>query len=116
MDRVWQAQFLGEVHGYESRNPDNPLPFDVLYDRQITIDAWYVAYADALDTANLAEIVHFTFIGGGDSAMSRSDIILHVVNHSTYHRGQVAGMLYHYSVSPPTMDIPAFLRKSGGGT
>lgn len=115
MDRVWQAHLLGEAHGYATRNPADPLPFDVLRDKQFAIDAWYVAYADALSTNKLAETVHFTFIGGGDGAMSRNEIILHVVNHSTYHRGHVADMLYHYSVSPPTTDLPVFLRETGGG-
>lgn len=115
MDRVWQAHLLGEAHGYVTRNPDNPLPFDVLQDKQVAMDTWYVAYADALDSNTLAQAVHFTFIGGGNGIMSRNDILLHVVNHTTYHRGHVADMLYHYSVSPPITDLPVFLRENGGG-
>lgn len=114
MDRVWQAHLLGEAHGFATRNPDDALPFDILRDKQTAIDAWYAGYAGALDTDELAENVNFTFIGGGNGAMSRNDIILHVVIHSAYHRGQVADMLYHFSVSPPTTDLPVFLRENGG--
>ncbi len=115
MDRVWQTHLLGEVHGYTTRNPDNPLPFGVLHEKQLAMDAWYVTYADTLDTDNLAQVVDFTFIGGGNGSMSRNDILLHVVNHTTYHRGHVADMLYHYSVFPPTTDLPVFLRENTGG-
>jgi uncharacterized damage-inducible protein DinB len=115
IDRVWQAHLLGEAHGYTTRNPDDTLPFDVLHDKQLAIDAWYVAYADALDPDQLAQVVDFTFIGGGNGSMSRIDILLHVVNHTTYHRGHVAGMLYHYSVFPPTTDLPVFLRENVSG-
>ena len=109
MDRVWQAHLLGEAHGYTSRNPPDHPPLAVLRQNQLAIDAWYVDYAAALDADALAEIVHFSFIGGGEGAMSRQDILLHVVNHTTYHRGHVADMLYHHALIPPTTDLPVFL-------
>ena len=42
--------------------------------------------------------------------MTRGDILLHIVNHKTYHRGVVADMLYQASSRPPVMDLPVFLR------
>jgi uncharacterized damage-inducible protein DinB len=42
--------------------------------------------------------------------MSRADILLHVVNHTTYHRGHIAAMMYQIPVQPPTTDLPVFLR------
>ncbi len=111
MDRVWQAHLLGEPHGYTTRNPENHPPFDVLRAMQREMDDWYVSYADTLDAKSLAEIVNFTFIGGGNGAMSRNDILLHVVNHTTYHRGHVADMLYHHSLFPPATDLPVFLQE-----
>ncbi len=51
-----------------------------------------------------------TPIGGGRGSMTRGDILLHVVNHTTYHRGHVADMLYSMHVTPPTTDLPVFLR------
>jgi uncharacterized damage-inducible protein DinB len=111
MDRVWQAHLLGEAHRYTTRNPDNPPSFAVLHEMQLAMDAWYMTYADALDTEALGEIVEFEFIGGGHGAMSRGDILLHVANHTTYHRGHVADMLYHCAVFPPTTDLPVFLRE-----
>ena len=44
--------------------------------------------------------------------MRRSDILLHVVNHATYHRGHIAMMMYGMSTSPPTTDLPVFLREA----
>ena len=43
--------------------------------------------------------------------MSCRDILLHVVNHSTYHRGHAADILYHLGIAPPTTDLPVFLRE-----
>ena len=42
--------------------------------------------------------------------MTRRDILLHVANHGTYHRGNVASMMYQAGVAPPTTDLPVFLK------
>jgi uncharacterized damage-inducible protein DinB len=110
MDRVWQSHLLGEAHGYTTRNPVDHPPFDALWLQQAEIDAWYADYAKSLSPSEAEEIVTFSFIGGGAGAMKSADIILHVVNHTTYHRGHVADMLYTVGVFPPTTDLPVFLR------
>jgi len=63
-----------------------------LWRDQQAVDAWYVATYDALSEAELDETVRFTFVGGGDGAMTRGEILLHLVNHTSYHRGFVAEM------------------------
>lgn len=114
MDYVWQSHLLGRPHGLTTRNPVDHPPIQHLVSSQRAIDAWYVDYADALSHGQLGEVVNVEFIGGGMGAMSRADILLHVVNHSTYHRGHVADMLYHLNVFPPSTDLPVFLRRSPG--
>lgn len=114
MDYVWQSHLLGRPHGLVTRNPVDHPPIHSLVASQRQMDAWYVEYADSLSSGQLGEVVEFEFIGGGIGAMSRGDILLHVVNHTTYHRGHVADMLYHLNVVPPTTDLPVFLRASAG--
>jgi uncharacterized damage-inducible protein DinB len=69
-----------------------------------------VEYAQSISDEALREIVDFEFIGGGRGSMARRDILLHVVNHSTYHRGHAADMLYHLNMFPPATDLPVFIR------
>jgi len=114
MDFVWQCHLLGKPHGLTTRNPvDHPAIQDLVASQR-QMDTWYVDYADSLSHDQLDELVEFEFIGGGNGAMSRGDILLHVVNHTTYHRGHVADMLYHLNVFPPTTDLPVFLLASAG--
>lgn len=115
MDRVWQAHLAGTPHGQTTRNPAHCPALATLVAAQHAIDAWFVRYADALEDSAVEEIVTFDFIGGGTGAMTRGDILLHVVNHGTYHRGQVADMLYELGVFPPATDYPVFLRESAEG-
>lgn len=42
--------------------------------------------------------------------MRKYEIIHHVVNHGSYHRGHIEGVMYQMSVEPPTTDLPIFLR------
>ena len=37
-------------------------------------------------------------------------ILLHVVNHTTYHRGHITAMLNQMGVQPQATDLPVFLR------
>lgn len=111
MDYVWQCHLLGKPHGLTTRNPEHCPAFEALAASQRDLDEWYVGYADSLTEDELRETVEFEFIGGGSGRMARRDIILHVVNHATYHRGHAADMLYHLGIFPPTTDLPIFLRQ-----
>ena len=42
--------------------------------------------------------------------MTRAEILLHVVNHGTYHRGLVSDMMYQIPITPLTNDLTVFLR------
>ena len=110
IDRVFQAHLLGEEHGFTARITDEQLSLAELWERQRGLDQWYVDWADALAETAVDEPVRFAFIGGGEGQMSKGEILLHVVNHASYHRGFVADMFYQAAVKPPTTDLPVFLR------
>ncbi len=111
MDCVWKAHLLGEQHGFKSRNPDHCPPLVELISSQRQIDNWFISYANELTPATSQQVVHFEFIDGGNGAMSREAIMLHLVNHATYHRGHIASMMYDCSVKPPTTDLTVYLTK-----
>jgi uncharacterized damage-inducible protein DinB len=110
VDDIFQAHLQGRAHGYTSRNTPEPLPFDELWTRQQAMNAWYQDYVASLVPELAGHVVEFEFIGGGEGRMTREDIVLHVVNHATYHRGFVADMFYQVPAKPPATDLPVFLR------
>ena len=114
MDLVWQAHLEGKPHTFSTRRPEICPEFSELRDAQRRIDDWYVSYADGLYPAAGDVVVDFTFIGGGSGSMSRIEILLHVMNHTTYHRGHIADMIYQIPAEPPTTDLPVFLRDYSG--
>jgi len=110
VDRIWQAHLQGRAHGYSARQPEVEPALMQLQQDQGEMDRWYIRYADGLEAPARDEVLHFQFVDGGAGAMRRGDMLLHVVNHKTYHRGYVADMLYQAGSRPPVMDLPVFLR------
>jgi uncharacterized damage-inducible protein DinB len=111
MDLVWRAHLQGIPHAFTTRTPEECPPFAELRAAQKDIDGWYVRYSDDMQDGSCDAIVNFSFIGGGKGSMSRSEIVLHVVNHTTYHRGHIGTMIYQVPAEPPTTDLPVFLRE-----
>lgn len=110
VDLIWKGHLTGVPHGFTKRITDNEPTLTELRRAQTELNAWYVAYADQLTEALIEEVVNFKFVDGGAGAMARGDMLLHIVNHKTYHRGVVADMLYQANSKPPVMDLPVFLR------
>lgn len=110
MDTVWKAHLNGVRHDLLTRNPEVGVSFEELRKKQNAINFWYQSYFSDLSKDNYTERVGFDFIGGGPGNMERAEILRHVVNHSTYHRGHVEGVLYQLFIKPPNTDMPVFLK------
>ena len=115
IDRIFQAHLEGRSHGYTARNtPEHP-PLAELWQAQQDLDQWYVNWSDQISDAALSERVKFTFVGGGEGVMTRGEILQHLVNHTSYHRGFVAQMMYDVparvsTLSPWKTSLPSFVR------
>jgi uncharacterized damage-inducible protein DinB len=110
IDRIFQAHLEGRDHGYAARNTPEWPPLEDLWRAQQAVDDWYVRWSDAIPEAELDRRVDFAFVGGGEGSMTPGEIILHVVNHTSYHRGFVADLFYQIPARPPTTDLTVFLR------
>lgn len=107
---IWKGHLTGQAHGFTSRQLADPAPLPRLRDRQAELDRWYMDFAGSQSGEQLARAIDFSFVDGGRGRMSAGDMLMHVGNHATYHRGYVADMLYESGIAPPTMDLPVFIR------
>lgn len=62
-------------------------------------------FCDALTDAGLARTIAYRSIRGYDGVASVEQIVLHLVNHGTLHRGQVMGMIRQLGIVPPGTDL-----------
>jgi uncharacterized damage-inducible protein DinB len=113
VDFIWQSHLLGQDHGIAALNTVLHPALDALRAAQEDIDAWFVAWADRATAETLAQPVRYTLIGGNAGEMSAGAVLLHVVNHTSYHRGFVADLFFQVPARPPLTDLPVYLRGHG---
>ncbi|MEK9708592.1 MAG: DinB family protein, partial [Alphaproteobacteria bacterium] len=67
--------------------------------------------------ADLEEVVEYELIGGNKGNLTRTMCVMHIVNHSSYHRGWISDMFGQADALQPTTDIPVFerARREAGG-
>ena len=70
------------------------------------------AFVERLDAAGLTRVMEYPRFGGPPLRSVVWHTLQHVVNHATYHRGQVTAMLRQLGADPPrNQDLITFYRK-----
>ena len=108
-DRVWYRRLAGAA-GTQTPFRD-PAPEPTLADLRrdwMPLLRKMRDWAAALGADELAADLHYQNLKGDPFSASRWQILMHVVNHATLHRGQVIGMLRQSGHKPPTTDLIYF--------
>ena len=112
VDRIFQAHLLGQEHGYTATNtPETPELGDLQFSVAET-DAWFERYSTVVSASELQERVQFRFTDGDTGMMTREEMLLHVIMHGAYHRGNVGQVLKSISIAPPRDLYTKFLHVS----
>lgn len=64
-----------------------------------------------LSEGDALQSVEYTDLRGNLWKQPLWEVILHVVNHGTHHRGQVSGFLRASGTAPPNLDFISFIRQ-----
>ena len=80
-----------------------------LFEKVKELDAWYISYASTVEDKALSESIEFTFTDGDRGKMTRQEILLHVITHGGYHRGQAGQIIRAANVLPPRDIYTRFL-------
>jgi len=110
VDDIFRHHLEGRRHAYAFRNTEEIPSLAELRRRAGEMDNWLIEQVRGWSEKDRAEVVNFEFVGGGDGAMTRDEIALHLVNHATYHRGFVGDMLKQVPYFWPANDLTVFLR------
>lgn len=112
VDRIFRAHLAGEARPFDATNTKDTPSLEALRADVAATDAWYVDHVGQLAEPQLAEVVDFTFTDGDRGRMSREEILLHVITHGGYHRGNVGQVLKSIQVAPPRDLYTKFLHQS----
>jgi uncharacterized damage-inducible protein DinB len=110
VDLIWQAHIEGRKHGIAALNTVTHTDIESLWQAQQIIDDWYIDWAGAQTDSSLVREREFELIGGNPGRMSCAEMLLHVVNHGSYHRGFVSDLLTQIPAKRPSVDFPVYKR------
>lgn len=111
-DRIW----LGRVRGAAPEGMPSPEFYDLAVLRpawQAVDNGWRERVSPLADAEFLQEI-SYRDLKGNPWRTPLWQIVLHVVNHGTHHRGQAAGFLRAMGHPPPPLDLIAWYRTLPG--
>jgi uncharacterized damage-inducible protein DinB len=112
--------YAAEWAWYQRWHGDSPtalLPADRFADLAALRQTWAAheqkmrAFVDRLGDGDVARIIEFTLLSGAAGASPIWQMVQHVVNHASYHRGQITTMLRQLGMAPAkSMDMIAYYR------
>jgi uncharacterized damage-inducible protein DinB len=114
LNHVYLAEQLWfkRIEGENARLADLAVPSS----SEALANAWpdlhqsWLAWVDSLGVDDLAGPFTFRSSAGGELTMPYWQIVLHVVNHGSYHRGQFTTLLRQAGLTPPGTDLFTWYR------
>jgi uncharacterized damage-inducible protein DinB len=104
---IWLRRWHGESPSQILAAADFPT-LGSLKERYAVVEKERRAFLEGLSEERLAEPFHYKDIAGKTHTLLRVQSLQHVVNHGTYHRGQVTTMLRQLGTTPVSTDMSRF--------
>ena len=103
---------------WQGTSPTATLPYDQFPDLASLRTVWIGhetkvrAFVGAMDDASITRVYEYKALNGQPGSSPFWQMLQHVVNHASYHRGQVTTMLRQLGAQPAkSMDMVAFYRE-----
>lgn len=111
-DRLWLARIEGQPAPHAHLDETPWATFEAVLDIRHEVDDRLQVLVDRLSDDDLGTLVHYTALTSPGKLTSRLEqILLHVFNHATHHRGQIHDQLSQTEVPPPPLDLMIYLRE-----
>lgn len=109
-EEIWVSRLL-ERQSPTKMLADEEYPTLELIERQLGATRYkWKNYLDGLADEQLAQPFVYRNLRGEEISLPLWQILHHVANHSTYHRGQISSMLRQLGVTPPGIDAVVYYR------
>ena len=112
VDQIFAAHMTRQSHTYTSANLSALPTLEELSADIRRSDREYIDYVSTLDRDQLAERIDFTFTDGAAGAMTREEMLMHVITHGIGHRGQVSALMLLNSIQPSKDGFTTYLHEA----
>ena len=112
VDKIFQTHLIGGKHSYSNTNTETTPELEELQFSIAESDSWFEKYVGVVSEENLRARIEFRFAAGDAGTMTREEMLLHVITHGAYHRGNVGQVLKSIAISPPADLYTRFLHIS----
>lgn len=109
VEELFKARLLDEPEDHQSTNTELIPDLQELDRRIVESNSWLAHYVDELTHSQLNEFLTFRFVDGMRGAMTRQEILFHLVNHGTYHRGAIGHTLDLAGAARPADTYTVFI-------
>lgn len=109
VEELFRARLLGAAAPHRSTNTEVVPEFPELKQRIGDSHQWFARYVQNLAPAHWSQPVSFEFVDGKPGRMTRLEILFHIINHSTYHRGAIGHSLDLAQVPHPADTYTVFI-------
>ena len=104
-DRVWLSRLQGAPRSTFA-DPDEDYTLDTLAPAWANVADQFRGWAANVTDAEA--MLHYLNLAGKPGSLPVWQVILHVVNHASYHRGQITTMLRQLGHTPVATDLHVF--------
>lgn len=104
-DRIWLSRLDGKPHGVTSLDQELYGDFAELRAARGREDSRLSAIVGGYKDEDLARVLAYRSMAGEAKSVPMVQVLGHLFNHQTHHRGQVHGLLSDTAVAPPSLDL-----------
>jgi uncharacterized damage-inducible protein DinB len=101
-DRIWLSRVTGSPR-LTLADSDERWTLDSLQTAWVEVHLGWIDWAGSV--ADVGKILDYTNLSGQSMRLPLWQLVFHVVNHGTYHRGQITTMLRQLGASPVSTDL-----------
>jgi uncharacterized damage-inducible protein DinB len=105
---IWLERILGKAQTFKTTMQLLSIDECTKLSKQSTKD--WISFVENLDEQNLTSVINYKNTKGVEYENHLSDIVTHVINHSSYHRGQIALLVRNSGGIPAVTDYIAYSR------
>ncbi|QLI80133.1 DinB family protein [Chitinibacter fontanus] len=112
VDQIFIAHLTGKTHSFTATNtPETPDLLE-LQSRTMQTDQQLISLVSTQPATFFEQRIEFVFTDGKHGSMTAAEILMHLITHGSYHRGQIGRVIYDSNAKISPDILTGFLHRN----